>query len=893
MRISDGIFAMPDIECRHSTPMPRRKLLLYPRKQLDIRWRDLATGMLRCLFPRDSAKSEVDLCRLFAPGHPVLVTFAVRTGFDLFLKAQAFPPGSEIIMSALTIREMADIAHKHNLVPVPLDLDLDKLAPGVSDLEAAITPNTRAIVIAHLFGSRVEMDPLIAVAKRDGILVLEDCAQAFSGMDYTGHPETDAAMFSFGSIKTATSLVGALIRLKDPVLLQKMRSLQQSYPLQSRKEYFQMLFTHVVVKLFTIPLLYGLFYRACMWLEKDFDQVINAVRGLPPEGEEEDLALIRKQPSAPLLALLLRRLRTFSTARLAQRTQVGSEFARALPPGLTCLGNAARFHSYWVFPVLVEAPERFAAALRTYGFDATTAGSALSVIEPPLGGKLAPPEKLRAAYRKLLYLPVYPAVPASARARLQNALHEIQRETPHLRVTDARRVYSACVQTIHSPRTVEGIREALSQARKSNLPLCMMGTTHNLGGHAFSEGAVALDLTRFNRVVSLDVPGKRITVESGISWEKIQDTVNGSGLAVKAMQSDNNFTVGGSLSSNAHGRDLQFSTVIHSVLGFRIMLADGSVLQASRSENAELFRLSIGGYGMFGIILEVDLELVENSVYQQSSEIISIAALPDYFERNIRGDSDVKLFIARPSIAPRGFLDDTIVMKWRTTPARPRNIFHLDHERNVRRDRFLFALSRNYTWGKTVRWRAEKFITLHPSRGGFVSRNNSMRPPVSAIKMFDYHSPADTDVIQEFFVPISRFVSFMDAARTILRESQTNLLGLTIRYVKADRESVLSYAPREGALAAVLYYNEPLTPEGRAKSNMLTQHLIRLAVQNGGTFYLTYAREVDLDDLRRAYPRIDEFFQAKHRYDPENRFTSRFFGLYRSKFLVRRAASAD
>jgi hypothetical protein len=576
---------------------------------------------------------------------------------------------------------------------------------------------------------------------------------------------------------------------------------------------------------------------------------------------------------------------------LRQRTQVGADFARALPPSLTCLGNAASFHSYWVVPVLVEAPERFAAALRTYGFDATTAGSALSVIEPPLSGKFAPPEKLRAAFRKLLYLPVYPAVPARARARLQVALHEIQKETPHLRVIDARRVYSARVQTIHSPRTVDAIREVLAQARKANLPLCMMGTTHNLGGHAFAEDAVALDLTRFQRILSLDVPGKRITVESGISWEKIQNTVNASGLAVKAMQSDNNFTVGGSLSSNAHGRDLQFSTVIQSVLGFHIMLADGSVLHASRSENADLFRLAIGGYGMFGIFLEVDLELVENSAYHQSSEIISIAALPDYFERKIRGDSDVKLFIARPSVARGGFLDDTIVTKWRTTSTRPRNIFRLDHERNVRRDRFLFALSRKYTWGKTLRWHAEKFIALHSSRGGFVSRNNSMRPPVSAIKMFDYHSPVDTDVIQEFFVPISRFVSFMDAARTILRESQTNLLGLTIRYVKADRESVLSYAPREGGFAVVLYYNEQLSPEGRAKSNTLTQQLIRQAVQNSGTFYLTYAREVELSDLRQAYPRIDEFFQAKHRYDPENRFTSRFFELYRPKFLARRAAS--
>lgn len=881
------------IECRHFKSMARRNLLLYPRKQLDIRWRDLAAAMLRCLSPGEAAKSEARICRTFAPNRPALVTFAVRAAFDLFLKAQAWPAGSEILMSALTIREMADIARKHGLVPVPLDLNLGKLAPEVSAMEAAITPRTRAIVIAHLFGSRVEMGPFIPVAKRHGLSVLEDCAQAFTGMDYTGHPETDAAMFSFGSIKTATALVGAVVVLKDRQILEKMRLLQRGYPVQSREEYFHLALTHVFVKLFTVPLLYGLFYRICVSLKKDFDQVINAVRNLPPDDEEEDLALIRKQPSAPLLALLLRRLRTFSTQRLRERREVGRQFAKGLPAGMTCLGSEAPFHSYWVFPVLVEAPERFAAELRKYGFDATTAGSALSVIAPPPEGRFAAPENLRSAHRKLLYLPVYPEVPTRARARLQSALHEIQKGSPHLRLVDARRVYSAHVETIDSPRTISAIREVVEQSRKRNLPVCVMGTTHNLGGHAFLDGAVALDLKRFDRVVSLDVPGKRITVQSGITWEKIQNTVNPAGLAVKAMQSDNNFTVGGSLSANAHGRDLQFSTVIQSVLGFRMMLADGSVVHASRSENAELFRLAIGGYGMFGVILEVDLELVENSVYEQSSEIMSLASLPEYFARKVKGDPLAKLFIARPSIASQGFLDDTIVTKWRVTPARPKNVFRLDHERNVRRDRFLFALSRKYSWGKTFRWHAEKFISLHPSAGGFVSRNNAMRPPVSAIKMFDYHSPADTDVIQEFFIPIPRFLSFMESARAVLRESGTNLLGLTIRYVVQDPESFLSYAPQEEAFAAVLYFNEKLSPEGWAKSNALTQRLIRLAIQNSGTFYLTYGREVEPGDLRRAYPNMDAFFQQKHRFDPENRFTSRFFEFYRSHFLARRAAAGD
>jgi decaprenylphospho-beta-D-ribofuranose 2-oxidase len=867
--------------------MTRPRLLLYPRKQLDIRWSDLAAGIVRCAFSRGITSSESAVEKFFAPGQPVLATFSVRTGFDLFLQALGLPRGSEIIMSAMTIREMADIARNHGLVPIPLDLNIETLSPETSALQSAITPRTRAIVVAHLFGIRVPMDPLIALAGRHGISVIEDCAQAFAGLDYTGHPQTDAAMFSFGPIKTATALGGALIRVRDPKLLQKMRSIQQGYRLQKRSEFLSALFTHVLVKLFTIPLLYGLFYRACVLLKKDFEQVINAVRNLP-EGEE-DLDEIRRQPSLPLVALLTRRLRTFDPSLLRQRMQVGNEFAKSLPPGLSCPGIAADFHSFWVFPVLVEAPEHFAAALRLYGFDATTAGSALSVIAPPPGGKFPAAAKLRAAYRKLLYLPVYPAVPSRARARLLKALCEIQKECPHLRVTDARRVYSVSVQTLESPRTVSDIRDVLEQAQKNKLPICLMGTRHNLGGHAFAEGAVGLDLKRFQRIVAMDVPRKQITVESGITWEKIQDTVNPAGLAVKSMQSDNNFTVGGSLSSNAHGRDIHSSTVIHGVLGFRLMLADGSVIRVSRSENPEMFRLAIGGYGMFGIILDVDLALVENCVFQQSSEVLPIRALPEYFEQEIRCDRDAEFFIARPSIAPRNFLDETIVTVWKKTTTRRENIFQLDHERNIMRDRFLFGLSRKYSWGKTLRWHAEKQLSAHPADRSMVSRNNAMRPPVSAIKMFEYHSPADTDVIQEFFVPIPRFVSFMEAMRGAFLEFQTNLLGLTIRYVNVDSESLLSYAPREAAFAAVLYINEPLTPEGCAKAKLLIQRLTQLAVQHQGTFYLTYARDVKLDDLRSAYPGIDTFFREKHRVDPENRFTSRFFELYRQKRLATHA----
>src|SRR5260370_17843047 len=107
------------------------------------------------------------------------------------------------------------------------------------------------------------MRQMIELAKKRGILVIEDCAQAFTGPDYTGHPETDVAMFSFGSIKTMTALGGALLRVKDSELLLRMRTMQRTHPMQTRKAFAAFVLPHAVLKLFTLPLLFGLFFLAC------------------------------------------------------------------------------------------------------------------------------------------------------------------------------------------------------------------------------------------------------------------------------------------------------------------------------------------------------------------------------------------------------------------------------------------------------------------------------------------------------------------------------------------------------------------------------------------------------------------------------------------------------
>src|SRR5690606_31664613 len=127
--------------------------------------------------------------------------------------------------SALNIKGMIKIVDRQGLTPVPIDLDIEHMAPRLELIERAITPATRAIVVAHLFGTRLDLAPLAAIARRRGIMLIEDCAQAFDGSRYRGHPEADVSMFSFGPLKTATALGGAILRVRDPALLSRMREI--------------------------------------------------------------------------------------------------------------------------------------------------------------------------------------------------------------------------------------------------------------------------------------------------------------------------------------------------------------------------------------------------------------------------------------------------------------------------------------------------------------------------------------------------------------------------------------------------------------------------------------------------------------------------------------------
>ncbi|MDA0652775.1 MAG: aminotransferase class V-fold PLP-dependent enzyme, partial [Proteobacteria bacterium] len=160
---------------------------MWARTQLKISWRDLLTGGLACILPTDRTRLVEQVEGYFAGDFSVLAAYSVRSGFDLLLQALDLNEGDEVLFSALNIRGMVTIARRAGLMPVPVDLDIAHMAPSIENLRAAITPKSKVLVVAHLFGTRLDMQPLVDFAHQHDLLLVEDCAQAFNGRAYSGH----------------------------------------------------------------------------------------------------------------------------------------------------------------------------------------------------------------------------------------------------------------------------------------------------------------------------------------------------------------------------------------------------------------------------------------------------------------------------------------------------------------------------------------------------------------------------------------------------------------------------------------------------------------------------------------------------------------------------------
>jgi perosamine synthetase len=386
---------------------------VYARHRLDLSVADILFGVLSCGRVWRRKRLEAEVLRLCSLEDEGLISLSVRSGWDLWLAAQGFRAGDEVLVSAVTHPDMVRIIRAHGLRAVPVDIEPETLAVRGRMLEAALTRRTRVVLVAHLFGGRMDLGGVARFAREHGLLLVEDCAQAFQGPESMGDPAADVSMYSFGTLKTSTALGGAILRVRDREVLDRMRGIQASYPLQGRGAYLKKLLKVFGLVVASRPRPYGLLVGACTWLGSDLDALVGGVvRGFPPqEPGATFFRRLRHRPSAPLLAMLSRRLSTFDGKRLERRASTGGRFASRLREDLHPGWHSLR-PTHWLFPVVVADPEALILGLRQHGLDASRATSSIAVIEA--SAEHASPTEASLMMSGIVFLPVYQELPSGA-----------------------------------------------------------------------------------------------------------------------------------------------------------------------------------------------------------------------------------------------------------------------------------------------------------------------------------------------------------------------------------------------------------------------------------------------------------------------------------------------
>src|SRR5438552_12763191 len=143
--------------------------------------------------------------------HAVSTSYG-RMAFYYILKALALPRDSEIIFPALTFWVVPEMARVLGFRPKFVDIDPSTFNLDPAKFEAAITPNTRAVVPTHLYGQPCDMEPIMTSARAHGLVVIEDCAHAL-GATYKGRKVGtfgEAAFFSFQLLQPLNTYGGGM-----------------------------------------------------------------------------------------------------------------------------------------------------------------------------------------------------------------------------------------------------------------------------------------------------------------------------------------------------------------------------------------------------------------------------------------------------------------------------------------------------------------------------------------------------------------------------------------------------------------------------------------------------------------------------------------------------------
>jgi FAD/FMN-containing dehydrogenase len=447
------------------------------------------------------------------------------------------------------------------------------------------------------------------------------------------------------------------------------------------------------------------------------------------------------------------------------------------------------------------------------------------------------------------------------------------------------------VNRILKPQSAEQLADILLSASQQGRIVSLAGKRHAMAGQQFGTDTDLIDVTSFNKIISLDKHSGIIEVESGAIWPSIidycwneqKDDPKPWGISQKQTGADA-LTLGGGLAANVHGRGLTMRPLIQDIESFKLITPQATEIECSRSSNPELFKLAIGGYGLFGVIGTIKLRLMPRTRLKRAVKVIDIDELIPAFEERIEqgyvyGDFQYTTDSTSPDFLRKGVFSCYL-------PVDINEKESVSQHRELQIDDWKKLYRLAFT-DKGEAFRAYSQYYLSTNDQLYWSDTHQL-----SVYLDDYHIKLNKELgfkddaslmISEVYVPRNDLAEFMmDVRKVALKENYDIIYG-TIRLIKEDEESFLSWA-KEDYACTIFNLRVFHTPNGIEKAKRDFRALIDAALPYGGSYYLTYHRWARKGQVLACYPQFSELLRMKQKHDPKEVIQSDWYRHYKTMF---------
>lgn len=443
-------------------------------------------------------------------------------------------------------------------------------------------------------------------------------------------------------------------------------------------------------------------------------------------------------------------------------------------------------------------------------------------------------------------------------------------------VSDISGMHPVTVWAIITPESVEAVADAVA---RSDGPISIGGGRYSMGGHVASANSLHLDLRLLNEVISFSPLQSTIRVQAGIRWRDLIRFIDPHDLSIRIPQTYGNFTVGGSLSVNAHGACMGQGPLVDSVRSIRMVMADGALIDASLNENPEIFYGAIGGYGALGVIVEAELELTRNRAIRRVVSRLKLNEYADQFRLKTLATQKAVLHHA-----------ELYGHKFRKV----RSVTWFDTDDSVSEPGRMQMPGEGYSISGTLGTAINDNVLSRIQRNYITGPMADLRPLVhyrnfqtsyDVGELMPNAKALGTGTLQEYMIPLSAFETFIEQICTILKRHRVNTVDISVRHAEADPGCLLAWARGE-TMCVMLHHRHRKVATPATQTAIWTRELIDAAIDLRGAHFLPYDILATPKQFLAAYPGALELFALKARLDPGYRFRNALWDQYYDPALL-------